>query len=98
MQGPSTTVEVESVVSLCPMYKVIMHNDPTTTVDFVIHVLMTIFKLSSEKSVELTILIHNTGLALVGVYPLEHAEFKVDQTHSLARAQKFPLTCTIEKA
>lgn len=83
---------------LMPMFKVIMHNDPTTTMQFVVEVLIGIFQKSEQDAVRLMLEIHQTGEALVGVYPLEHAEMKVDQTHSLARARAFPLKCTIEPA
>lgn len=92
IEKPKTTTR------LMPMYKVIMHNDPTTTMHFVIGILVGIFNKEENEAINLMLEIHHTGEALVGVYPLEHAELKVDQTHSLARAQGFPLTCSIEPA
>ena len=82
----------------CPMYKVIMHDDPKTTMDFVVQVLIQFFNKELPTAFELMLEIHNTGQGLAGVYPLEHAELKVDQTHSLARTHGYPLTCTIEPA
>lgn len=81
-----------------PMYKVIMHNDDKTTMDFVVGILQGVFNKKLEDAMKLMMEIHQTGVGLAGVYPLEHAELRVDTTHSLARAKKFPLTCSIEPA
>lgn len=77
-------------------YKVIMHNDDKTPMDFVIMVLTRFFQKETQEAHKLMIEIHETGAGLAGVYPYEAAEFRVDQTHSAARTQGFPLTCTIE--
>ena len=81
-----------------PMYKVIMHNDDKTTMEFVTEILMGTFGKEYEQAYNIMMEIHKTGSGLAGVYAKEHAEFKVEKTHSLARAQKFPLLCTIEPA
>ena len=63
------------------MYKVILHNDDTTTFDFVISVLTTIFHRTLEESVELTKLIHVTGQGVAGApYTREIAEEKTMET------------------
>ena len=90
--------ETKTNTRLCPMYKVIMHNDDVTTMEFVVMILMAIFNKQPNDAVEIMYEVHNNGQALAGVYALEHAELKVEQTHSMARAQKFPLTCSIEPA
>jgi len=82
----------------CPMYKVIMHNDDVTAMDFVIQVLVMIFNRELPDAASIMMEIHTTGAGLAGVYAMEHAELKVEQTHSLARARNFPLTCSIEPA
>lgn len=83
---------------LTPLYKVIAHNDDVTTMEFVVKVLLEIFKKSEQEAIQLMMDIHNTGLGIVDVLPLELAELRVDQTHSMARARGFPLTLTIEPA
>ena len=82
----------------CPMYKVIMHNDDITHMDFVVQVLVNIFNREPLDAFKIMLEIHNQGQGLAGVYSLEHAELRVEQCHSLARTRKFPLTCTIEPA
>lgn len=93
-----TIEKPEIKTRLCPMYKVIMHDDPETHMDFVVDVLMRFFNKNTLEAFRLMLEVHYTGQGLAGVYPLEHAEIKVEQTHSLAKAKKFPLTCTIEPA
>jgi ATP-dependent Clp protease adaptor protein ClpS len=80
------------------MYKVIMHNDDVTTMEFVTMILVAIFNKNAADALQIMLEIHNKGQGLAGVYALEHAELKVEQTHSMARSQKFPLTCSIEPA
>lgn len=93
-----TIERTETTTRLCPMYKVIMHNDDETPMDFVVEVIVQVFNKELLRAVEIMLQIHYLGQGLAGVYALEHAELKVDQTHSLAKTHKFPLTCTIEPA
>jgi ATP-dependent Clp protease adaptor protein ClpS len=81
---------------LTPRYKVLIHNDDVTPMDYVVYVLMNVFKKSVQDAAEIMIEAHNTGVALVEVLPLEEAELRIEQAHSLARTQKFPLTFTCE--
>lgn len=81
---------------LCPRYKVIMHNDNITTGSFVTGVLQLIFNKSPDDAYTLMMQIHIEEQAIVGIYALEHAELKRDQVHSTARANGYPLTCSIE--
>ena len=80
------------------MYKVILHNDDTTTVDFVIHILTRIFHKQSEDAIVLTQVIHETGQAIAGApYTKEIAEEKSLETIAAARANNFPLVATFEE-
>lgn len=89
-------VKEEQKTKECPMYRVLVHNDDVTTYDFVIRMLTEVFKLEEPKAAEVACEAHIKGLALVIVLPLEQAEFRVDQAHSISRAKKFPLTFTYE--
>lgn len=93
-----TIEQTKTTTRTCPMYKVIMHNDDITHMNFVVAVLIQIFNQEPINAIKIMHEIHQTGQGLAGVYALEHAELKVDQCHSMARAQKFPLTCSIEPA
>lgn len=78
-------------------YKVLMHNDDYTSMEFVVEVLTTIFRKSEAQAVQLMHKIHTEGYAVCGVYTMEIAETKVAQTIELARENGFPLRCTMEE-
>ncbi|MGB9711430.1 MAG: ATP-dependent Clp protease adapter ClpS [Thermodesulfovibrio sp.] len=78
-------------------YRVYLLNDDYTTMDFVVHVLMTIFDKSKVEATQIMLYVHRHGKGLAGIYPKEIAETKVAQVESLARANGFPLKCTIER-
>ena len=78
-------------------YKVIMHNDEYSTWDFVVNVLKVIFKKNSDDAFKITSHIHNKGIGVCGIYMQEIAEMKMIQVHNMAKAQGFPLRCTIEE-
>lgn len=95
---PGTVLEPGTIerVQLAPMYKVLIHNDDVTPMDFVIHILTGVFQKDLATSIDIMLEAHHSGVALVVVVPLERAEFLVDKAHSLARTAKFPLTFTYE--
>lgn len=77
-------------------YRVIIHNDPVTTFDFVIAVLVAIFKQTAEHSAEIAWEAHSNGLAFVCSLPPDEARKRVNAAHEAARASNFPLRFTIE--
>lgn len=79
------------------MYRVIMHNDHYTTMQFVIEVIMTVFHKSEEEASRLMLQIHNAGSAVCGVYIFDIAQTKVNHVHKLAKRAGFPLKCTLEE-
>ncbi|MDE1901378.1 MAG: ATP-dependent Clp protease adapter ClpS [Alphaproteobacteria bacterium] len=79
------------------MYKVFMLNDDYTPMDFVVQVLETIFNKTREDAMRIMLEVHQSGLALCGVFTFEVAETKVAQTLAAARAAQHPLQCTMEK-
>ena len=97
---PTTTVETkpDEATRLAPRWKVIVHDDPITTFDFVLGVLRRVFAKSAGEAQRITREAHETGSALVDVLPLEQAEFRCEQVRSLARPHGFPLTMTLEPA
>lgn len=85
-------------VQIPKMYKVILHNDDQTTMDFVIGVLVQIFHKTVQEAVEITLSIHVSGQGIAGSpYTKEIAEEKTAETVSYARANGFPLTATFEE-
>jgi ATP-dependent Clp protease adaptor protein ClpS len=79
------------------MYKVILHNDDYTTMEFVVEILMLVFKKSPEDAVKIMLNVHHKGIGICGVYPLEVSETKVKTVDALSREHGFPLKCTMER-
>ena len=89
------STEIRNDLEKPKKYSVVMHNDHYSTWEFVIDVLKQVFKKTEEEAVALTGNVHNDGSA---VYTFEIAEMKVSQVHTLAKANGYPLKCTIEEA
>lgn len=79
------------------LYKVIIQNDDHTPMDFVIAVLMHIFKHSEARAREITMQVHNEGAGVAGVYSHEIAEQKGAEGTMLARQNGWPLVFRIEE-
>jgi ATP-dependent Clp protease adaptor protein ClpS len=78
-------------------YKVIMLNDDTTPMEWVVDVLKTVFNHSQETAEKITLTIHNDGSALVGIYTYEIAEQKTVETVNASRERGFPLGVRLDK-
>ena len=79
------------------LYKVLLHNDDYTTMEFVVFILQGIFRRSEAEAVEIMLHVHRNGIGVAGVYVREIAETRVAQVQELARAHEFPLLCTMEE-
>ena len=91
-------VEEQLELRVPNMYKVLLHNDDTTTVEFVIHILVRIFHRKMKDAIDLTQVIHETGIGIAGgPYTKEIAEEKALETVAAARANGFPLIATFEE-
>jgi ATP-dependent Clp protease adaptor protein ClpS len=77
--------------------KVLLLNDDTTPMDFVIDVLQNIYKHNHNSATDLTMTIHNEGSGIAGVYTYEIAEMKAGETVNLARNHGFHLQVKIEE-
>jgi len=94
--SPGLSPVEETGSRLARRYRVLVHDDDVTPMDFVVQVLVAIHRLDAERAVEVMLEAHHTGLALVRVIGLEEAEFRVAESHGAARLRGFPLTFTIE--
>ncbi|HLJ73170.1 MAG TPA: ATP-dependent Clp protease adaptor ClpS [Thermoanaerobaculia bacterium] len=81
-----------------PLFRVLLHNDDYTTMDFVVHVLQTIFNMAEDQAIQVMLNVHVKGIGVAGVYTYEVAEMKVAKTTAMAREEEFPLLVTIEQA
>ncbi|HEU4521047.1 MAG TPA: ATP-dependent Clp protease adaptor ClpS [Thermoanaerobaculia bacterium] len=94
----SAVAETAEKVEEPPLFKVLLHNDDFTTMDFVVFVLQSVFNMSSDQAVQVMLNVHVKGVGIAGVYTYEIAEMKVARTTELAQEQEFPLLCTMERA
>ncbi len=81
-----------------PLYKVLLHNDDYTTMDFVVMVLETVFAKSTEEATSIMLNVHQQGHGIAGVFTREIGETKVAVVHQISRKNQFPLKCSLEKA
>lgn len=79
------------------LYKVLLHNDDYTTMEFVVFVLQSIFHRSEAEAVQVMLHVHRKGIGVAGVYTYEIAETKVAQVHALARQNEYPLRASLEE-
>ena len=91
------TSGTEEDVKEPPVYKVLLHNDDYTTMEFVVEVLIYVFNKAVSEATRIMLNVHRRGVGVCGYYPYEVAETKVDTVHLLAREKGFPLKCTMEK-
>lgn len=81
-----------------PLYKVLLHNDDYTTMEFVVMVLETIFGKDTSEATTIMLNVHHQGMGVAGIYSREIGETKVSEVHKAARKNQFPLKCSLEKA
>ena len=78
-------------------YQVVLLNDDFTPMDFVVEILVLIFKIDPDQAQTIMLKIHNEGRAVCGVFPSDIAESKLEQVEALAERQEYPLRCLLEK-
>ena len=78
------------------LYRVLLHNDHYTTMEFVVQVLESIFNKLGPEAVRIMLNVHENGVGIAGIYTAEVAETKVGTAHSLAQEHGYPLKCTME--
>jgi len=95
---PTTDIEFKIMdeTELERPYRVIIHNDDVTPMDFVIAVLVTFFELSADRAIDVMLSAHHNGQALVTVLPYEEAHRRVYDAQSAARDYGYPLSFTLE--
>lgn len=96
-QQSDTTTKQRTDNQEPPMYKVLIHNDDYTSMEFVVAVLMQIFDKPQPDATEIMISVHESGIGVAGVYTREISETKVEIVHQLAEQNEFPLRCSMEK-
>lgn len=93
----SAVAESREKVDEPPLYKVLLHNDDYTTMEFVVWVLESVFNMDEGQAIQVMLNVHLRGTGVAGIYTYEIAETKVEKTTSLAREQEYPLLATLEQ-
>ncbi|MBI5014357.1 MAG: ATP-dependent Clp protease adapter ClpS [Deltaproteobacteria bacterium] len=96
--GESAAAATERKVKTPRLYRVLLHNDDYTTMEFVIWVLRTVFRHTENDALAIMLHVHKKGVGVAGIYSREVAETRVVQVTRLARDHEFPLKCTMEPA
>lgn len=89
--------ESETRLEKPPLYKVVLHNDDFTTMEFVVFILQTVFIRSDAEAFAIMLKVHNEGIGIAGVYSYEVANMKAEKAMNLAQANEYPLLCTVEE-
>jgi ATP-dependent Clp protease adaptor protein ClpS len=89
--------KIKQKISEPRRWKVVFLNDDVTPMEFVISLLVEVFKHSQETAKEITLEIHNSGSGIAGVYSFEIAEAKAVEATTLARTNGFPLQIKMEE-
>ena len=94
--APQGETAISEDIALEPPWRVIIHNDDVTPMDFVINVLVNIFRLPGEIATHVMLTAHVNGMAHVCTRPRREAQTLVNKAHFAARLEDYPLTFTLE--
>ncbi len=91
-------LEPDVVLQEPKMYRVILHNDHYTTMEFVVEVLVKVFYKPAAEAAKIMLDVHKKGKGMCGIYTFDIASTKVSRVHHMARRREFPLKCSLEEA
>ena len=103
-RDPTSIIQEDAGVQQKPrlqepkLYRVILHNDHYTTMDFVVKVIVTVFHKPAPEATKIMLDVHKKGRGIVGVFTFDIAATKVSQVHEMARQSEFPLRASCEEA
>lgn len=95
--GGEVMTESEIRLEKPKLYKVLLHNDDFTTMEFVIFVLQYVFNREDAEAFTIMLKVHNEGVGVAGIYPYEIANVKCNKAMNLAKSREYPLLCTVEE-
>ena len=96
-QDGDVLTERETRLEKPKLFKVILHNDDFTTMEFVVFILTHVFLRSEIEAFSIMLKVHNEGIGIAGIYPFEIANMKSEKAINLAKAHEYPLLCTVEE-
>ncbi|MEK7827942.1 MAG: ATP-dependent Clp protease adaptor ClpS [Thermodesulfobacteriota bacterium] len=94
---PEGDVKNDQEIREPKMYRVFLHNDDYSTMDFVIEVLISIFHKPAADATRIMLDVHKKGMGICGVYTYDIAVTRVARVHQLAKKREFPLKCSLEE-
>jgi len=89
--------ESETRLEKPKLFKVLLHNDDFTTMEFVVFILSHVFMRSTSEAFTVMMQVHNEGVGVAGVYTYEVATMKAEKAMNLSKANEYPLLCTVEE-
>jgi len=92
----AVATQTEKQVKRPQLYRVLLHNDDYTTMEFVVLVLKSVFHHEEQAAVRIMLQVHQQGVGVAGVYSYEIAEARVAKVARLAKEHEFPLRCSME--
>ncbi len=95
--GEEAVEDVDEEIEEPDLYRVLLHNDHYTTMDFVVEVIVRVFHKPVLEATRIMLDVHRKGKGLVGIFPYDIAVTKQELVLQMARAREFPLKCTVEK-
>jgi ATP-dependent Clp protease adaptor protein ClpS len=95
---PQVTVKSDHDLQKPDMYRVVLHNDDYTTMEFVVEVLVVVFQKSVAEAARIMLNVHRRGIGIAGIYTLDIANTKTKRVREMARAREYPLRCSVEPA
>ena len=95
--GSEVLTEQETKLEKPKLFKVLLHNDDFTTMEFVVFILQYVFNRDEPEAFTIMLKVHNEGIGIAGIYPYEIANMKKEKAVNLAKAREFPLLCTVEE-
>ncbi len=96
--GPDVQDRPDEEVREPDQFRVVLHNDNYTTMDFVVEVLIRVFHKDIIAATKIMLDVHRKGRGVVGSYTFDIASTKAQHVHRMAREREFPLRCTVERA
>ena len=94
--GEGVGLKDKDEVKIPRRWKVLLLNDDYTSMEFVVMVLVNIFRKTPEQAEAIMLSVHRRGMGVAGVYVKDIAEAKIKATHALAREEGFPLRCDMQ--
>lgn len=95
-EDSGTATITKKKIQLPKKYKVLLHNDDYTTMEFVIFILQNVFHKNLVEAERVMMEVHRAGVGVCGIYTHEIAESKARKVERLAQENAHPLRCTFE--